>query len=156
MSTDLFSFLDDNNDDEILQNEEVSMQVDDEASTPQLKRKAGSPPADKPSNGVADDTMQQDRVARDEAPQKKPRIGSPAPIVLDDFETEAKREVAASAGLTGSTVESGSRLELRHQVSPPLYILFVALSQSLGQASSRRAARVQLYPHISTCSPSKA
>ena len=128
MSTDLFSFLDDNNDDEILQNDEALMQVDDEASIPQLKRKAGSPPADEPSNGVADDTMQQVRVAGDEVPQKKPRTGSPAPIVLDDFETEAKREVAASAGLTGSTVESGSRLELRHQVRPPFYILFVVPS----------------------------
>jgi len=46
---------------------------------------------------------------------KKPRMESPNPVLLDDFETEAKREVAASAGLTG-TVEAGSRLELRHQV----------------------------------------
>jgi len=46
---------------------------------------------------------------------KKPRISSPAPMVLDDFETEAKREVAGSAGLTGSD-ESNSKLELRHQV----------------------------------------
>jgi ATP-dependent RNA helicase DOB1 len=36
-------------------------------------------------------------------------------MVLDDFETEAKREVAASAGLTGS-VDIGTRLEIRHQV----------------------------------------
>ncbi|EKM75469.1 hypothetical protein AGABI1DRAFT_46451 [Agaricus bisporus var. burnettii JB137-S8] len=43
-------------------------------------------------------------------------MGSPKPIVLDDFETEAKREIAASAGLTGTTTEAGSRLELRHQV----------------------------------------
>ncbi|KIJ98963.1 hypothetical protein K443DRAFT_103070 [Laccaria amethystina LaAM-08-1] len=42
-------------------------------------------------------------------------MASPAPVVLDDFETEAKREVAASAGLTGA-VEAGSRLELKHQV----------------------------------------
>ncbi|GAW07422.1 antiviral helicase [Lentinula edodes] len=40
------------------------------------------------------------------------------PVVLDDFETEAKREVAASAGLTGG-VEAGSRLELRHQLQFP-------------------------------------
>ncbi|TEB25051.1 antiviral helicase [Coprinellus micaceus] len=150
MSTDLFSFLDDNNDDEILQNEEVSMQVDDEASTPQLKRKAGSPPADEPSNGVADDTMQQDRVAGDEAPQKKPRIGSPAPIVLDDFETEAKREVAASAGLTGSTVESGSRLELRHQVRhqvavPPGYN-YIPISQHVPPAKPDREYKFELDP----------
>lgn len=46
---------------------------------------------------------------------KKPRLSSPNPIVLDDFETEAKREIEASAGLTG-TAETGARLELRHQV----------------------------------------
>lgn len=47
---------------------------------------------------------------------KKPRVGSPKPMVLDDFETEAKREVAASAGLA-EAVEANARLELRHQVS---------------------------------------
>lgn len=46
---------------------------------------------------------------------KKQRISSPKPVVLDDFETEAKREVATSAGLTGAA-ETGSRLELKHQV----------------------------------------
>ena len=46
---------------------------------------------------------------------KKQRLSSPKPVVLDDFETEAKREVAASAGLTGAA-ETGSRLELKHQV----------------------------------------
>jgi len=46
---------------------------------------------------------------------KKPRLASPKPVVVDEFEREAKREVAASAGLTGG-VESGTRLELRHQV----------------------------------------
>ena len=46
---------------------------------------------------------------------KKPRLASPKPVVVDEFQTEAKREVAASAGLTG-TVEAGQRLELRHQV----------------------------------------
>jgi ATP-dependent RNA helicase DOB1 len=37
-------------------------------------------------------------------------------VVVDEFETEAKREVAASAGLTGATDAAGLRLELRHQV----------------------------------------
>jgi ATP-dependent RNA helicase DOB1 len=46
---------------------------------------------------------------------KKQRLSSPKPVVLDDFETEAKREVATSAGLTGAA-ETGSRLELKHQV----------------------------------------
>lgn len=47
---------------------------------------------------------------------KKARVSSPVPVVVDEFETEAKREMAASGGLTGS-VEAGSKLELRHQVS---------------------------------------
>jgi len=50
-----------------------------------------------------------------ESSLKKPRLCAKDPVVLDDFETEAKREVEASAGLTG-TAESGGRLELRHQV----------------------------------------
>jgi ATP-dependent RNA helicase DOB1 len=36
-------------------------------------------------------------------------------VLVDEFETEAKREVAASAGLTGATETAGSRLELRYQ-----------------------------------------
>lgn len=50
-------------------------------------------------------------------PPKKPRLASPKPMVVDEFETEAKREVDASAGLTGASVEEGTRLELRHQVN---------------------------------------
>lgn len=54
-----------------------------------------------------------------DGPSKKAKTdaveSAPNPVVLDDFETEAKREVAASAGLTGG-VEAGSRLEIRHQV----------------------------------------
>lgn len=51
--------------------------------------------------------------------QKKQRLVAPDPVVIDEFETEAKREVAASAGLTGG-VETGSRLELKHQVCKAL------------------------------------
>ena len=56
--------------------------------------------------------------------QKKKRLASPNPVVVvvDEFETEAKREVAAIAGLTGG-VEAGSRLELKHQVFKALYPL---------------------------------
>ena len=50
-----------------------------------------------------------------ERPVKRSRAASPAPVVVDEFQTEAKREMAASGGLTGP-VEEGSRLELRHQV----------------------------------------
>jgi ATP-dependent RNA helicase DOB1 len=70
------------------------------------KRRAITDPMDDRANGAVSDIH---------AP-KKARVLSPAPVVVDEFETEAKREMAASGGLTGS-VEAGSRLELRHQVS---------------------------------------
>ena len=49
-------------------------------------------------------------------PHKKQRFVSPAPIVLDEVELEAKREVKVSAGLMSAEAdETGPRLELRHQ-----------------------------------------
>lgn len=61
---------------------------------------------------------------------KKARMASPKPIVLDDFETEAKREVAASAGLTGS-VETGTRLELKHQVRSHVFRIEINFQQCI-------------------------
>ncbi|OCB91527.1 antiviral helicase [Sanghuangporus baumii] len=80
---------------------------------------------------------------------KKPRTASPAPIVVDEFETEAKREVAASAGLTG-TVEAGSRLELRHQVRhqvavPPGYN-YVPIANHVPPAKPAREYKFKLDP----------
>ena len=112
MSTNLFSFLEDDHDDD-LQGEDEPMIVEDARGSPSLKRKAQSPPTE--MNGKPEDTTM-DEDDSEALKQKKARMGSPKPVVLDDFETEAKREVAASAGLTGSAVQSGSRLELRHQV----------------------------------------
>ncbi|KAJ3723458.1 rRNA-processing arch domain-containing protein [Lentinula guzmanii] len=71
------------------------------------------------------------------------------PVVLDDFETEAKREVAASAGLTGG-VEAGSRLELRHQVRhqvavPPGYN-YISISQHVPPAKPDRKYKFELDP----------
>ncbi|KAF9042917.1 rRNA-processing arch domain-containing protein [Panaeolus papilionaceus] len=76
-------------------------------------------------------------------------MGSPQPVVLDDFETEAKREVEASAGLTG-TVEGGSRLELKHQVRhqvavPPGYS-YVPISQHVPPAKPDREYKFELDP----------
>jgi ATP-dependent RNA helicase DOB1 len=102
-SNDLFSFLDE----APVDNEEpygTDKHVLSPNNLPQ-KRKC-SPP------GEAIDKLEDEPGP---SPHKKLRIPSPKPVVLDDFETEAKREVAASAGLTGG-VEAGSRLELRHQV----------------------------------------
>jgi hypothetical protein len=107
-SNDLFSFLDDvpmgNDNDESI--DEEIQQV--EPRIPK-KRKANIPAELVSSNG--------DLMDNEPGPSayKKPRMASPKPVVVDEFETEAKREVAASAGLTGG-VEAGSRLELRHQV----------------------------------------
>jgi ATP-dependent RNA helicase DOB1 len=94
---DLFSFLnEDPKDDDHFEQ--------DESPNVPLKRKAT--------------TEQQNLDNNNAEPPKKPRIEpAPQPILLDEFETEAKREVAGSAGLTGAPEEAGSRLELRHQVS---------------------------------------
>lgn len=63
------------------------------------------------------DTVIMQDVNNDPGPSapKRARMASPKPMLLDDFETEAKREVPASAGLTGN-VDTGTRLELKHQV----------------------------------------
>lgn len=121
-SNDLFSFLDDASAHNVEENnsDEEGMVLDEPAvPSSNHKRKAVSPPeaaARIPSKTFQSDASMQD-VDNQPGPSviKKPRIGSPQPVVLDDFETEAKREVEASAGLTGAVVE-GSRLELRHQV----------------------------------------
>lgn len=111
-SNDLFSFLDegsaeDGNDDDM--QAEFILQAAKHA--PKRKAKSPSPAAPK-----TEDTVMHD-LNNEPGPSvpKRPRISSPKPIVLDDFETEAKREIAASAGLTGS-VDAGTRLELKHQV----------------------------------------
>jgi ATP-dependent RNA helicase DOB1 len=107
-SNDLFSFLDDvpmadEDDDAVIKEiEPVQPKVP-------KKRKADVPSTPIHSNGGLNENE------AGPSAQKKPRMTSPKPVVVDEFETEAKREVAASAGLTGG-VEAGSRLELRHQV----------------------------------------
>lgn len=53
---------------------------------------------------------------------KRARIIDPAPVVLDEFETEAQREVEANAGLTGAEVTAGQKISLSHQVGA--YIAF--------------------------------
>lgn len=160
MSTnDLFSFLDetpaDNAEDTNIDND--SMQTDRPLSPKRIshKRKADDPPrADNlpqqngPLNG--DDHTEDDENAvmqdTDGEPgpsvPKKLRVEAPNPVVLDDFETEAKREVAASAGLTGG-VEAGSRLELKHQVRPYNYLPHPMLHAScnVGAASGCSAPR---------------
>ena len=97
-SNDLFSFLDETKDGDESDHDEP-MDID-----------TNPPPMNKRKVDIDSD---------EENPQvsalKKQRLSSPKPVVLDDFETEAKREVATSAGLTGAA-ETESRLELKHQV----------------------------------------
>ncbi|EPQ51568.1 antiviral helicase [Gloeophyllum trabeum ATCC 11539] len=81
---------------------------------------------------------------------KKPRIASPRPEVVDEVEIEAKREVAASAGLTGAAVESGTRLELRHQVRhqvavPPGYN-YIPIANHVPPAKPAREYKFTLDP----------
>lgn len=84
-------------------------------NTRQLKRKADAVESSVPTQENGDVSMSDHRDPSPAPSFKKPRMASPQPIVLDSVEIEAKREVAASAGLTGG-VEAGSRLELKHQV----------------------------------------
>jgi len=97
---DLFSFLDEN---------DVDTNSEPHSTT-------NVPHKRKQSSGLNHiDLADQDSQPAQRSSSKKPRLSSPNPIVLDDFETEAKREIEASAGLTGSA-EAGAKLELRHQV----------------------------------------
>lgn len=107
-SADLFSFLEQAPDALEKDLDQVDM-----ADVPTRKRKAhtsveqpGQSPEPSPSgeNGVVSPSS------------KKQRFASPAPIVLDEVEVEAKREVKVSAGLMSAEAdETGPRLELRHQ-----------------------------------------
>ncbi|KAI0366011.1 antiviral helicase [Pilatotrama ljubarskyi] len=112
-SNDLFSFLD-----EAPQQDadgDVQMNAALEASAANgstRKRKAASPSQPKDSASTPEQSITNEAGPSE---PKKPRLASPNPMVVDEVEIEAKREVAASAGLTGA-VEAGSRLELRHQV----------------------------------------
>ncbi|KAI0275862.1 antiviral helicase [Russula aff. rugulosa BPL654] len=119
---DLFSFLDNDNDSETSDSETAfdAMQVDKVSSTGLVHASTRS------NKRAATSPVPETRI--DSPPSKRLDIASasaPA-VVVDEFETEAKREVAASAGLTGATETAGSRLELRYQVRhqvavPPSY-----------------------------------
>ncbi|KAI0659087.1 antiviral helicase [Cubamyces menziesii] len=115
-SNDLFSFLDD-----APQKVDVPQDADGDVqmkSAPDSKSANGTTRKRKvaASSGLkVEDPETSDSNAGPSEP-KKPRLEPPPnPVVVDEVEIEAKREVAASAGLTGA-VEAGSRLELRHQV----------------------------------------
>lgn len=107
---DLFSFLDDGP-------AEDNFDSVEDANEPSPSNDTRKRRADSAERPVQNEDVAMDEQSAEPGPSayKKPRKFSPQPVVVDEFETEAKREVAASAGLTGA-VEVGSRLELRHQV----------------------------------------
>lgn len=157
-SNDLFSFLDDKRHDEDADTDEdadgdvdESMEVEKGQTASDSRRKRRVEDGDSgPSvngaekvNGNAEEDIQMHPA------QKKPRMASPNPLVVDEVEIEAKREVAASAGLTG-TVEAGSKLELRHQVRhqvavPPGYN-YIPISNHVPPAKPAREYKFTLDP----------
>ncbi|TFY60200.1 hypothetical protein EVJ58_g5300 [Rhodofomes roseus] len=105
-SNDLFSFLDE------APTEDVPMDATN--GHPDGRKRKAESPAQARSPSPAAHIQGADGEQEEGPPMKKPRVASPKPMVVDEVEIEARREVAASAGLTGST-EAGSRLELKHQ-----------------------------------------
>ncbi|KAG1733850.1 ATP-dependent RNA helicase [Suillus paluster] len=133
---DLFSFLNGmpSGDEDKNINVPEPRQVDKTAK----RRASTDPPTERPNGGASGGFA-----------SKKTRVASPVPVVVDEFETEAKREMAASGGLTGS-VEAGSRLELRHQVRhqvaiPPGYH-YVPIAQHVPPQKPAREYKFTLDP----------
>ncbi|KAI0051602.1 antiviral helicase [Auriscalpium vulgare] len=125
------------------------MEVDspEPAPSPPRKRKA-----EEPLYPVKSRSKSPEPVEEEDGPTlKKPRVESaPNPVVVDSFETEAKREVAASAGLTGAAEAAGSRLELKHQVRhqvavPPGYN-YVPIANHVPPAKPAREYKFTLDP----------
>jgi ATP-dependent RNA helicase DOB1 len=119
MTSNLFSFLDDSIAEDDLDGSEhdvKNMDGEERPIYPSKKRKVGVENLKSPRH-TGDGDGQSEDVQDEQGPSspKRPRVASPKPVVVDEFETEGKREVVASAGLTDG-VEPGSRLELRHQV----------------------------------------
>jgi hypothetical protein len=107
-SADLFSFLEQAPDALEKDLDEVDM-----SEVPTRKRKASTSVEQPVQNGEPSHSGEN---GFNSPSHKKQRYDSPAPIVLDEVEVEAKREVKVSAGLmSAETDETGSRLELRHQ-----------------------------------------
>ncbi|KAG8883351.1 ATP-dependent RNA helicase mtr4 [Tulasnella sp. 331] len=80
---------------------------------------------------------------------KKIRLEEPEPVVVDEFETEAKREVAADAGLTGGDVSGTSILlthQVRHQVSVPAGYPYVPIGQHVSPEKPAREYPFNLDP----------
>ena len=116
-SSDLFSFLAEGHSAETPMNVDSDVAEAANASSVIAKKRKALTPTDTTFNNSGGDMDASASADNDAGPSepKKARLSSPKPVVVDEVEIEAKREVAASAGLTGA-IEAGSRLELRHQV----------------------------------------
>ncbi|KAI9438519.1 rRNA-processing arch domain-containing protein [Lactarius indigo] len=153
-SNDLFSFLDDNHDSGNSDSEisPDAMQVDKEltrAPTPSNRHSAEPPKPQKRVKSPASSPPLEDSPPSKRKRLEAPSASAPA-VVVDEFETEAKREVAASAGLTGATDAAGLRLELRHQVRhqvaiPPGYP-YVPIASHVPPAKPAREYKFTLDP----------
>ncbi|KAK6535136.1 ATP-dependent RNA helicase mtr4 [Orbilia ellipsospora] len=86
----------------------------------------------------------------DQPAQKKQRRESiPDPVVTDSFETEQKREVAASAGLTSQSVEGAAVVlshQVRHQVALPPDYPYVPISEHRAPETPARTYSFKLDP----------
>ena len=141
MSTnDLFSFLEDGE-----TADDVEMADVPAPSAPPRKRKAREP-AEK-HDGAQGGAMQVD-LGEEPSAVKKPRTTSPGPVVLDDFETEAKREVAPSAGLTGGPAETAP-VQLGHMVRERKPLISLQMLISLDRSDTKWPS-----PQVITISPS--
>lgn len=93
-------------------------------------------------------------------PRKRARKHEPAPVVLDEVETQVKRELPVNAGLSAtSEAEAGQSLLLTHQVSSSIVFL-ASLEETNGRfpkgpTPSGCATSLQLYSHLSACLPSR-
>ncbi|KAH9919459.1 antiviral helicase [Epithele typhae] len=150
-SNDLFSFLEDAPpqpasppaDEDVVMKTEPTTQP-----KPSAKKRKAATPSSAPQNGASVPEAKDEKEAGPSEP-KKPRLDSPKPMVVDEAEIEARREVAASAGLTGG-VDAGSKLELRHQVRhqvavPPGYP-YVPIAQHVPPEKPAREYKFTLDP----------
>ena len=72
---------------------------------------------DEEMKDASDEEEHADGSGSSSRPRKRARKHDPAPVVLDEFETQAKRELPVNAGLSASTDVDGQSLLLTHQVS---------------------------------------
>lgn len=98
-------------------------------------------------------TMDADQSMEDEA------VAQPAPVVTDDFEQEAEREVAASKGFAAT--DEGEKMKLVHQVRHQVSYSGRNLSRSKRlltrfRSAGRTATRLSLRPHFDSCSKGSA